>query len=103
MVVKGWPADYAGLWPVTLEGALERGESPGENMQVYVDGLAQARDMSNPTVRQIIEDYGRYWILLEQDWRSAAALGETEAPATGPAAELLQRLQEQCAAYPDYY
>lgn len=102
-VVHGWPADFAELWPATLKNAVERGESAGQNMQTYIDGLKSIQDMNNPIVAQVLNDYGRYWILLEEDWRAAAQRGETSAPTYGPAWELLTKLHEQCAPYEDQY
>ena len=72
-------------------------------MQDYIDGLKSMQDMDDAVVAQVLNDYGRYWILLEEDWRSAAARGETSAPTSGPAWDLLADLQEQCAPYEDAY
>lgn len=100
-VVNGWPADFAELWPATLTNAVERGDSAGQSMREYVEGTHIVQDMTNATVRQILEDYARYWELLEEDWRAAVMRGDESAPVTGPAADLLQRLQEQCRPYED--
>ena len=91
-VVNRWPTDFAVVWGPFVERSRVEGNSPAEAMANYVQLQSLVGgELTNPEALGIIDDYKRYWVMLELDLSSGGGASPTvDSPSTQFGASLLE-------------